>query len=104
MLPENREVLANYLVGTLFEELDLDEEHGYFGRVVGLFDIGKRLKRQQEVPWCFHRRFCRWLQEYGWLREWMDSYQCCFNQRETLHRKKTDDNGLHGRGRLGKRN
>lgn len=42
LLPENREVLQEFLVGSLFDEADLDEEHGYFGRVVGLPDPGPR--------------------------------------------------------------
>ena len=64
VLPENREVLANFLVGTLFDEMDLDEEHGYFGRVVASDHEGSRRKRQQEASWSIHWRFCGWLQEH----------------------------------------
>ena len=35
VLPENRETMQNYLVGTLFEEDELDTQQGYFNRIVG---------------------------------------------------------------------
>lgn len=35
VLPENREVLMNFLTGTIFEEEDLDNEQTYFNRYVG---------------------------------------------------------------------
>jgi len=62
---ENRDSLGSYLLGTLFEDEELEATQGYFNRVVGCCEPGARREGQQEVQRRVHRRVRGRLPQHG---------------------------------------